>query len=431
MADVFAQDGSVSPVGAAAPLLSGLYIPAIDLPMQNGLNVVTPWGGGNVSMRTGYDGENVAGASPQTEAFNASIMSLIPTGDTINLHFDGGMGIPGPMGPPGPPGIPTIVSRIPLSTAIDAPLRVMDDGTTPATPTGLTATPMIQAVLLEWTANSEPDMDHYEVWRHTADVSGDASKIADTYQTLMVDGGRTGGTKLYYWIKAVDHLGNTSAFSTGDNATPTDVESGDLDSTLTLAASKILIDGTTYLSNWRHGTDATKIDGGDIYAGTVTASQIAAGTITADEISANTITYDELRKVSGTEAVDTGCMRDASAAISQSSSTDGNVTVTGSWTTIQTISNFPSAGGAIQISAQFLIAIPGSPSFEYGIWESSNEVWVSGIVDPNTTGTYGYTFNVIDTPGSGNRTFYLKAKANTGGTYTASKRVLYCEETQK
>lgn len=45
---------------------------------------------------------------------------------------------------------------------------------------------------------------------------------------------------------------------------------------------------------WRHATDVTYIDGGKIYADSITADQIEAGTITADEIEAGTITADEL-----------------------------------------------------------------------------------------------------------------------------------------
>ena len=48
------------------------------------------------------------------------------------------------------------------------------------------------------------------------------------------------------------------------------------------------------VAGWAHATDATKIDGGDIYTNTVTATQIAANTITATEIAATTITGTEI-----------------------------------------------------------------------------------------------------------------------------------------
>ena len=42
----------------------------------------------------------------------------------------------------------------------------------------------------------------------------------------------------------------------------------------TISAEKILIDGTTYLSNWRKTGDLTKIDGGSIATGSITTAQL-------------------------------------------------------------------------------------------------------------------------------------------------------------
>jgi len=52
------------------------------------------------------------------------------------------------------------------------------------------------------------------------------------------------------------------------------------------------------ISGWRYGA-TTYINGGDIYTGTITASQIAAGTITANEISTGTLTVDEFGDLTG------------------------------------------------------------------------------------------------------------------------------------
>jgi len=46
--------------------------------------------------------------------------------------------------------------------------------------------------------------------------------------------------------------------------------------------------------SWSHASDATKIDGGDIYTNSITAASIAALTITAAEIAAGTITADKM-----------------------------------------------------------------------------------------------------------------------------------------
>lgn len=144
--------------------------------------------------------------------------------------------------------------------------------TPPATVADVSATAGIQYVIVEWTANSERDIASYNVYRHTADSSGDASVVANIKGTYFVDGGRTGGTELFYWVKAVNTSNlESDDFSTVASATPRNVTSDDI---VTLAGSKVLIDGTTYLSNWRKTGDLTKIDGGSISTNTVTTTQL-------------------------------------------------------------------------------------------------------------------------------------------------------------
>jgi hypothetical protein len=70
------------------------------------------------------------------------------------------------------------------------------------------------------------------------------------------------------------------------------------DGSVKIDPGKILISGATTLSDWRHGTDATKIDGGDIYANSITANKIAIGSrnlsIQGIEISAQNPTANTL-----------------------------------------------------------------------------------------------------------------------------------------
>lgn len=115
-------------------------------------------------------------------------------------------------------------------------------------------------------------MASYNIYRYTSDASGSASLIGNARTNYFVDGGRTGDTEYFYWVKAVDTSGNEStSFSTTASATPTNVTSDDI---VTLAGSKVLIDGTTYLSNWRKTGDLTKIDGGSISTGSITTGQL-------------------------------------------------------------------------------------------------------------------------------------------------------------
>lgn len=146
------------------------------------------------------------------------------------------------------------------------------DDVAPATVTGVSATGGIQYVIVEWTHNSETDLASYNIYRHTSDASGSSSLVGNCKTNYFIDGGRTGDTEYFYWVKALDTSGNISAaFSTVASATPRNVVTTDVTE---IAADKILIDGVVYLTNWRHGSDLTKIDGGDIYANSVTITQL-------------------------------------------------------------------------------------------------------------------------------------------------------------
>lgn len=154
----------------------------------------------------------------------------------------------------------------------DIPQTTASDTAAPATVAAGSATGGIQYVIVEWTHSAESDLSYYNIYRNTVDNSATAVKIGSTKTNYFVDGGRTGGQIYYYWVKAVDTSGNESAaFSTVKSATPRNVTSDDI---VTIAGTKVLIDGAVYLSNWRHTSDLTKIDGGNIYANSVTLTQL-------------------------------------------------------------------------------------------------------------------------------------------------------------
>ena len=169
------------------------------------------------------------------------------------------------------------------------------DTTPPATVTGVSATAGIQYVILEWTHNTENDLDSYNIYRNTTNDSETATLIGNVKTNYFIDGGREGDQTYYYWIKAVDTSGNVSAnFSSEVHATPRNVTSDDV---TTIAASKVLIDGTVYLSNWRHSSDFTKIDGGKIYAGSVTTTQLNFTPVTSTNIIASINASEEGIKI--------------------------------------------------------------------------------------------------------------------------------------
>lgn len=97
---------------------------------------------------------------------------------------------------------------------------VAGDTTAPAAPGTGTATASLEAITVDWPDNTEDDLDHYEVWRHTSNSSGSASKVADVRASRFVDTLVTAGTTYYYWKKAVDRSGNVSGFSSEVHAAP-------------------------------------------------------------------------------------------------------------------------------------------------------------------------------------------------------------------
>ncbi len=64
----------------------------------------------------------------------------------------------------------------------------------------------------------------------------------------------------------------------------------------TIDPGKILISGSTYLSNWRNGSDNTKIEGGSIAANTVTANKIIIGSRNLQVVGIE-FTYDKTTSV--------------------------------------------------------------------------------------------------------------------------------------
>lgn len=71
-----------------------------------------------------------------------------------------------------------------------------------------------------------------------------------------------------------------------------------------IAASKILIDGTTQLSDWRHTSDLATLDGANVYDGSITDTQLA--TISWSKISKTGSNLNELATRSHTVLTDIG-----------------------------------------------------------------------------------------------------------------------------
>ena len=127
------------------------------------------------------------------------------------------------------------------------------DTTPPAIPTGLAAVPGSGSVTLSWTANTEPDLAGYNVYRGASLLNG----AAPVSGTSFSDTGLTNGTTYTYTITAVDTSGNASVQSPPVSATPV---GGSSDPVLITAGD---IAGCSWTSD---STTATLVEG---IAGTV------------------------------------------------------------------------------------------------------------------------------------------------------------------
>jgi len=98
------------------------------------------------------------------------------------------------------------------------------DTTAPSAPTAGAATGMIGQIMLTWTCPADADVAQIEIWEHTSNSSGSATKIATVQGAASAPGAYARGglgnaVQRYYWFKAVDTSGNVSAFSGSINAT--------------------------------------------------------------------------------------------------------------------------------------------------------------------------------------------------------------------
>jgi fibronectin type III domain protein len=99
-------------------------------------------------------------------------------------------------------------------------VHTVADTVAPDTPTGLSASPGIESITVRWDSNSEIDFDHYELY------GDDTTGFTPGILNLVFSGNSTAFTEnvgsdhtRYYRLRAVDHTGNASAYTSEETGT--------------------------------------------------------------------------------------------------------------------------------------------------------------------------------------------------------------------
>lgn len=141
----------------------------------------------------------------------------------------------------------------------------------PAAPTGLAASAGDQSVSLSWTANTETDLQGYNVYRSTTSGSGYAVVNSTVLTSASyTDTGLTNGTTYYYVITAVDTASLESSYSSEVSDMP--YSPGDADRDGVVNGDDLIIFGSAFGSqtgdaNWNANVDFDDngvIDAGDL-----------------------------------------------------------------------------------------------------------------------------------------------------------------------
>lgn len=247
---------------------------------------------------------------PTPNAANITRVSLVKTGCTTH-HYDTDMRLIWL----------AITSRGTSSVTVDAPINaniappgyymihVLDgslvpstaqiikipgtggDTTPPAKVTGLSVTnasgsASSSQLNLTWTANTEPDLNHYNVYRGTtqgfAVIPGTTTPVATPTTNSYSDTGLTASTTYYYKVAAVDNSGNIGTLS--DEASGTTTSAADTTApTVTITnpannarvpAGNLTVSGTSQDNAGGSGVNnvAVKVDSGSYVTATGTTS---------------------------------------------------------------------------------------------------------------------------------------------------------------
>jgi hypothetical protein len=252
--------------------------------------------------------------------------------------------------------------------------------------------------------SSEPNAPYISVWTHAGspwdtitthvklgNLNGYLGVASDLFGIGIGSIGANQANMLYDPTNGMRLRVNTTDMIVLDNA-----GNAYIASTLTIGGSSGVLAST--VDGWKHASDATKIDGGDIYARTVRAASIYANDITADELT-------------------TGAFVTASANITNAIITEGHLgtaIVTNAKIGTAAVDTLEIAGNAVTIPASDFSSSSGNCTGSY------QEVLDAVLTSEGSPVTIVFSL-MVENPGAGGHYFSVKFTYDDGSETTIAE----------
>lgn len=199
--------------------------------------------------------------------------------------------------------------------------------------TGLSGTGTFQKIILSWNLAQFGNFAFTEVWRHTSNDLGSATRIDTTRAQVWTDTVDF-NSDFYYWVRHISTSNIVGQFAGAVNVTTSKITSSNVATALAAGAITNTEVATNAITNTKiddNSVTSAKIVGrtivaGDIATATLTANELAAASVTADKITSSAITTDKIAADAVTAAkIDAGTITAASGIIADAAITTAKV----------------------------------------------------------------------------------------------------------